>query len=258
MDVSLFQWRLDKLLPDFQEPPFSMSSQGNLRRYRYNGVDYVIETRPDASQLERELRYLEAAKDLSVQVKGYIRRNRTNDDLVGFVMPFLKVIDPAMMDTAEKINVFRQIRDLIPQLHAQHTIIHGDISLSNLLLDGKTVKLCDFGTSAWMSEVVYPTAISIRYSPPYRLGSNPDVNPRPLIKEEDFYASAIAVWELFVGETPFGPYVSDDEDFELWDRIVGGLTVDVERIEFDEARIYVKECLSIEACLNVSCRSLTS
>ena len=62
---------------------------------------------------------------------------------------------------------------------------------------------------------LYPTAISIRWSSPYHLGSDSDVNPRPLIPEEDFYASGIAVWELFVGESPFGPYVSEDEDFEL-------------------------------------------
>jgi hypothetical protein len=83
------------------------------------------------------------------------------------------------------------------------------------------------------------------------LGANPAVNPRPLIEEEDFHASKIAVWELFEGATPFGLYVSVGEDFDLWDRIVGGSTVDVGRIEFDEARIYVKECLSTEACFNV-------
>ena len=250
-DTALFQWRLDDLLPDLKEPPFSVS-QGNLRKYHHKGHDYVIKIRPDPLQLARELKFLQAAADMSVEVRGYIRRSRTSDDIVGFVMPCLKVIDPARMTVDEKIMVFRQIRDLIPQLHDRHKIIHGDIKLSNFLLDGAVVKFCDFGNSAWMSEVVYPTALSIRYSSPYRLGSNPNVNPRRLIAEEDIYASGIAVWELFVGEIPFGPYVSDDEDFELWDRIVDGFTVDVEKIEFEEARVYVKECLSIKKCLNIS------
>jgi hypothetical protein len=72
-----------------------------------------------------------------------------------------------------------------------------------------------------------------------------------LIPEEDVYASGITVWELFVGEDPFGPYVSQDEEFDLWDKIVDGLTVDIDRIQFEEARLYVDKCLSIKACAKV-------
>lgn len=64
------------------------------------------------------------------------------------------------------------------------------------------------------------------------------------------FAAGMTVWEVFVGETPLAPYVSQDAEIELWDRIVEGLKVDVDRIEFEEERLYVKECLSIE-CLNV-------
>lgn len=90
----------------------------------------------------------------------------------------------------------------------------------------------------------------MRWCSPYRLGANPEINPRPLIPEEDTYASAITVWELFVGENPYGRYVSQDDDFELWDKIVEGLIVAVPRIEHEEARRYVEECLSIDACGN--------
>ena len=41
---------------------------------------------------------------------------------------------------------------------------------------------------------------------PYRLGSDPQINPLPLIPEEDLYASEIAVWQLFVEEVPFRSY----------------------------------------------------
>lgn len=94
------------------------------------------------------------------------------------------------------------------------------VKLSNMLLNQGVVKLCDYGCAAWMSETKYPTAFSVRWCSPYRLGSNQDINPRPLIPEEDIYASAITVWELFVGENPYGPFVSQDDEFELWDRIV--------------------------------------
>lgn len=43
--------------------------------------------------------------------------------------------------------------------------------------------------------------------------SNPDINPRPLIPEEDIYAlAAITVCEMFVGENPYGPFVSQDDE----------------------------------------------
>jgi len=135
-------------------------------------------------------------------------------------------------------------------LHERHHIIHGDIKPSNLLLDGSDARLCDFDTAAWMTETIFPTRFSIRYVSPYRLVSDRE-NPRPLIPEEDLYAAGITVWEIFVGETPFAPYVSQDAEFELWDQIVARPKLDVDRIEFEEARLYVKECMSIE-CLNVA------
>jgi hypothetical protein len=53
----------------------------------------------------------------------------------------------------------------------------------------------------------------------------------------------VATWELFVAETPLAPYIADAREVEIWDQIVGGLKVDVARIEFEEAWLYVEECL---------------
>lgn len=243
---ALFDWRLDDLLPGLER--IRVPSRANLAKYRYGGQVYVIKTQPHAPLVERELKFLKAAADISVEVKGYIRRNRVCDDLVGFVMPWLQKIEPSKLSLEEKINVFEQIRVLIPQLHDRYNIIHGDIKLNNMLLQGNTVKLSDFGTSAWMSEVIYPTAFTVTSSSPYRLGCPPD-KPRPLIPEEDLYASGIAVWELFVEEDAFGSLLEDEE--ELWDTIASGVTVDVDRIQFQEARCYVQDCLSIKECAKV-------
>jgi hypothetical protein len=95
-----------------------------------------------------------------------------------------------------------------------------------------------------MTDMVYPKEFSIRFASPYRLGED-GTHPRRLLPEEDIYALGVAIWELFVGETPLAPYISEDEEFELWDRIVAGLKVDVDRIEFEEAREYVKDCLIV-------------
>jgi serine/threonine protein kinase len=211
----------------------------------------VIKFHPDPSAVQRELEFLQAAADISVKVKGRVRRNKTDDDLVGFVMPRLRTIDPVGMTLDDKVTLFRQSRDLVTHLHVRHHIIHGDIKLSNILLDDTGAKFCDFGSSAWMTQTVYPTEFSLRHASPYRLSAN-DQNSRKLILEEDVYASGVAIWELFVGETPLAPYISDDEEFELWDRIVDGLKVDVDRIEFEEARTYVKECLHIPGLNNLA------
>jgi hypothetical protein len=82
-DTASFQWRPDDLLPSLKEPPFTVP-QGNLRKYRYKDHDYVVPT----VQLARDLEFLRAVADMSVDVKGYIRRNKTSDEIVGFVRKF--------------------------------------------------------------------------------------------------------------------------------------------------------------------------
>lgn len=236
--------------PPFEWTPITSSRifdpphQATLSKYRFNGQVYVIEFYDSESPIQREIRFLQAAADVSVEVKGYVGKRK--HAVIGFAMPFLDVIQPLKLTLDEKVRIFQQIRELIPSLHERHRIIHGDIKLSNMLLDHGVVELWGYGCAAWMSETMYPTASRMRWWSPYRLGSNPDINPRRLIPQEDIYASAITVWE----ENPYGPFASQDDEFELWDRIVEGLTVDVRRIEHEDAQLYVKECLSIKECAN--------
>jgi serine/threonine protein kinase len=241
-----FEWNLSDMIPVLEE--FDPPHQATLSKYRFNGQVYVIKFYNCEPPTQHEIRFLQAAADISVEVKGYVRNQK--HAIIGFAMSFLNKIEPSRLALDEKVAIFRQIRELVRHLHDHHKIIHGDIKLSNMLLDHGVVKLCDYGCAAWMSETKYPSAFSVRWCSPYRLGSNPDINPRRLIPEEDIYASGITVWELFVGENPYGPFVSQDDEFELWDRIVDGLTVDVARIEHENARRYVEECLSIPECRN--------
>ena len=182
---------------------------------------------------------MEASGNLGVSVVGriYDPLNR----LVGFAMPRLQAINPTELTLAEKMEIFSQIRQAIPNLHARQ-IIHGDIKLSNMLLDGMNLKLCDFGTSAWMSEIMIPEAYSLQWCSAYRLKN---AGRNPLIVEEDIYASGISVWELFVGEAPFEGIDPDDEEVDLEGHIRSGLQIDVGRIEVEEARSYVSECLHV-------------
>ena len=156
-------------------------------------------------------------------------------------MPCLRVIEPATMTHIDKMDIFHQIRQIIPQLHKRQ-IVHGDIKLSNMLLDGRTLKLCHLGTSAWMEETKFPAAISVRWCSPYRLDH---ITRRPLIANEDIYASGLAVWELFIGEIPFADIDSDDDEADLEGKIRSGLIVDVSRIKVKEVELYVEECLKV-------------
>ena len=122
---------------------------------------------------------MDAAGDLGVSVVGRIYDPQIR--LVGFAMPRLQTIRPAELTSADKLKVFRQIRQAIPDLHKRH-IIHGDIKLSNMLLDGMKLKLCDFGILAWMWERMIPDSFSLQWCSAYRLNNG---GRDPLIGNKD-------------------------------------------------------------------------
>jgi hypothetical protein len=84
--------------------------------------------------------------------------------------------------------------------------------------------------------------VSVRWCCPARLDF---LNRRPLAASEDIYASGLAVWELFVGKISFANIDSDEEMEDLEGQIRDGLTIDVQRIDVLEARIYVEDCLRV-------------
>lgn len=56
------------------------------------------------------------------------------------------VMNRESLNEKESKHIFLQLVDAIKQCHSKG-ILHRDIKLNNVLLDGKTVKLCDFGSS---------------------------------------------------------------------------------------------------------------
>src|SRR5436305_6159810 len=128
----LFDWRLADLLPDLKDLSTRISGQGNLSVYRHNDCDYIIKTRPDPTLVLRELTFLQEAADISVGVKGHVRRSKPDNKIIGFVMPRLQPLTPAQLARDDKIRLFRQLRDMITHLHERHHIIHGDIKPTNI------------------------------------------------------------------------------------------------------------------------------
>ena len=230
----MLELQLNDILQDLGEV-LSQSAQGLVQKYKDK---YVTKLLDEPKQVKREVDLMNAAGDLSVGVIGYIYTGPLNN-LEGFVMPLLTPINASIMSLKEKMGLFRQMRSAIPSLH-QRGIIHGDINLSNMLLDAQnTLKLCDFGTAAFANETFFPSAFSLRSCSPYRLreGAVP-----PLIPEEDEYALGIAVWELFTGEKAFGE-IHDEDDLEKMIRM--GKKVDIEIVEVEEVRKFIQKCLNI-------------
>jgi hypothetical protein len=208
-----------------------------LFRYSHEGKDYVIKV-PGEISTEREVGFLNASAGLSVEVKGYLLAPRGTR--FGFIMPSLATIrlSESQFTLPVKVDLFHQIRWLLSQLHDRCNIIHGDIKSSNLLLEASS-------SAAWAHEMYYPKAFSVQWASPYRLSDDFN-NPRPLIREEDYYAAAITVWEIFAEETPFDAIDEDD----LEDQIKNGLKVDFSRIQDQEAREWVCQALANDKCAN--------
>jgi serine/threonine protein kinase len=226
------QLNLTDIVHDLHLPAISASSQGFVYKY---GTEYVVKLRQSADPNWKEVTLLAAAEECAVDIVGSIQGP---DGWNGFIMPLLKTIDAKSMTADEKIKIFHKMRDLLQILHKKG-IIHGDIKLSNMLLDeAGNVKLCDFGTSAFMSETHYPVALSTRWCSPYRFRFPPQ---QPLIPAEDVYALGCAVWELFTGMCPY----DDIEDDGVEEAILSGKLPDLDIIESPEAKAFIKECWGV-------------
>jgi serine/threonine protein kinase len=190
--------------------------------------------------IEQEIRFMKAAGEYAVEVLGTIRMEK-GGEIIGFIMPRLKAIDPKKLDPDQKRAVFDQMRRIVPALHTKG-IVHGDIKLTNMLLtdDGRLV-LCDFGAAAFIDKVHYPIIFSVPYVSSYRLDLK---NYNPFLPEEDFYALGVSVWQLFTEEIPFEGMDLDGGGNDLEAKIRSGLTVDVDRVEDQEVMGFIIGCLN--------------
>jgi len=240
----LHVWHLDDICNDFEWFIISTLSQGLVHNYYHDEVKYVIKFRLSALKLEQEIAFIKAMGSLSVNIvdRIYDRQN----SLIEFTISHLRVIKSSELTFIEKLQIFSQIRQVILDLY-KCQIIYENIKLSNILLNRIKLKLCDFETSTWISKIMISKTYSFQWCSIYRL-SNDDRNS--LIDNEDFYANEIIVWELFVEEVSFEDIDSNDEEMNLEKQIGFELHVDVERIEIDEARLYMTKCLYIFNCFD--------
>src|SRR5271167_1468397 len=124
------QWDLLEMRGDIEFPALNISSQGVVNRYK---THYVVKLCRNAVFAQREMSFLAAAKECAVDVLGPVHAPYGGG---GFVMPLLTTIDTTRMTLQDKIHMFHEMRYLLQSLHEKQ-IIHGDIKLSNMLLDNE-------------------------------------------------------------------------------------------------------------------------
>ena len=181
----MLELHLKDITQDLKEV-LSSSAQGLIQKYKNQ---YIIKLRDTKQQIKYEIKLLTAAGDLGMNMIGYIYTG-TQKNLERFVMPLLQPIDVLTISLHEKMTLFYQICFIITTLH-QCGIIHGDMNLSNILLDIKnSFKLCDFGIIAFATETHFPSVFTVYSISPYRLRKKA---VSPLIPQEDEYALGIAV-----------------------------------------------------------------
>ena len=187
---------------------------------------------------QREIDLMKAAGDCSITPLSRVLR-KIEGVLVprGLIMELATPFDFRLVPAEEREAVKEEMVGLVERLHSEFGIVHGDIKPANFLRcrDGK-LRLCDFDSGRLIADEEaegWEGFVSDRYLAPNR--GFPDVYGPPTV-DDDSYALAISVWELFTGKDAL---IDDDMEDVLK---VGG-TVDVDELEDANIREFVRERL---------------
>lgn len=115
----------------------------------------------------------------------------------------------ALVGNATEKEIWKFIHDVsngLSYLHAQTpTIIHQDIKPANILLDGGSYVITDFGTSRNMRDTMRRQSTRSLGSPAYMAPEKFLEHPM-VIKEGDIWSLGVSIYELATGELPFMGY----------------------------------------------------
>ncbi|KAH8743395.1 kinase-like domain-containing protein [Diaporthe sp. PMI_573] len=187
---------------------------------------------------DAEFKFMGDAGEVSITPYSRVLRLISGSMCVdGIIMELGSPLDiKNITSSAERRKVKDEMVSLVTRLHAKG-IAHGDIRPTNLLrAQDRTLRLCDFDTAFYLDGRTQewegccsPQYVSPNWGyPDYKLPS----------VEDDMYALAVSVWELYTGQTAM-----KKEYEELEDLIPRGYAVDVNAVEDLEVRSWIKEIL---------------
>lgn len=118
-----------------------------------------------------------------------------------------------ILDCDQAVDIIRQIAYGVDHAH-KNKIIHRDLRPSNILISEEgTVKITDFGTSAWLNSSQYAST---------RIGSPPYMAPEQFLGKasycSDIYSIGCIFYEMLVGRPP----IFDPDPFKILEKAQQG------------------------------------
>jgi len=102
------------------------------------------------------------------------------------------------------LGLYKQVLDGVGHLHSLDTA-HGDIKPQNVLVQGNTIKLTDFGSSLTTQDIYARSRENggtILYSPPEFAGLNTRTRDASLVVAHDIYSLGVLLYQLLTGQLP--------------------------------------------------------
>lgn len=130
------------------------------------------------------------------------------DKKVAFIMEYAKdgdlltILGMKSLPTETIRSYFKQLCRAVGYLH-ERGLVHGDIKLENILVDGENIKLSDFGLARRIGEAsMNNNCGTVEYAAPELLQEGSSVDPL----KADIWALGVALYALIYGQFPFdGP-----------------------------------------------------
>lgn len=136
----------------------------------------------------------------------YAHHDQTEEHPAFFTMPYIRtgslqgfVERNGPLTVLDSLHIIRQIAQALEYAHARD-VLHRDITARNILLDGKFVRVADFGiSSANLSELrSKKTSGSLEYMPPEQMLSHPQD------ARSDIYSLGVNLFYMLTGKRPAG------------------------------------------------------